>query len=125
MNSLSQYLAVAAAGSIGAVLRLFLGSICGSYFGKSFPVGTFIINITGSLLLGWFLTFADKRALPETTRIAVAVGFVGSYTTFSTFMNDSNSLLKDGMFFMASLNLIGSLVAGLLAVRLGIWLGGG
>jgi CrcB protein len=124
MKVLVQYLSVAGAGAVGAVFRLFVGSACGAVFGTSFPVGTFIINISGSLFLGWFLTFArDRVGIGETVRTAVAVGFVGAYTTFSTFMHESNALLESGSSIKALGNLIGSLVLGLIAVRFGIWLG--
>ena len=124
MKLLIQYLSVAGAGSLGAVARLFVGSACGALFGNRFPLGTFIINITGSLFLGWFLAFAQQRtSISDTVRLAIAVGFVGAYTTFSTFMAESNSLLSIGENTKAIVYLIGSLVIGLLAVRFGIFLG--
>jgi len=123
MKLLMQYLAVAGAGALGAVLRLFVATVSGRLFGTGFPAGTFIINITGSLFLGWFLAFVGNRAVPDTLRLAIAVGFVGAYTTFSTFMYESNALIEDGLHIKATMNLAGSLIVGLLAVRLGIWLG--
>ena len=123
MKLLINYLAVAGAGSLGAVARLFVGSICGRFFGNNFPIGTFIINITGSLFLGWFIAFAKQRSgISDTVFLAVAVGFVGAYTTFSTFMAESNSLLTLGSNAKAVTYLIGSIVIGLLAVRFGLWL---
>jgi len=124
MKLLIQYLAVAGAGSLGAVARLFVGSICGRFFGDKFPIGTFIINITGSLFLGWFIAFAKHRTnISDTVFLAIAVGFVGAYTTFSTFMAESNSLLSIGENTKAIAYLIASLVIGLLAVRFGLYLG--
>ena len=121
---LVQYLSVAGAGALGAAARLFIATVCGRLFGTAFPIGTFVINITGSLFLGWFLTTIGHRLMvSDTIRLAVAVGFVGAYTTFSTFMYESSSLLEDGSGIKAILNLMGSLVVGLLAVRFGIWLG--
>src|SRR5688500_274608 len=97
MNVLIQYLSVAGAGALGAVARLFVGSVCGKMFGNNFPVGTFVINISGSLLLGWFLAFAQHRTgISDTIKLAIAVGFVGAYTTFATFMAESNSLMEIG-----------------------------
>ena len=123
MKLLIQYLSVAGAGSLGAVARLFVGSICGRFFGEAW-FGTFIINITGSLFLGWFLSFAQNRTnISDTIRLAVAVGFVGAYTTFSTFMAESNSMLSAARTAQAITYLIGSLAIGLIAVRLGLWLG--
>ena len=86
MKLLVEYFAVGAAGFFGAVARLFIGQACGRVFGTTFPVGTFVINVAGSFFLGWFLTFAGERLIvPETIRLAVAVGFIGAFTTYSTF----------------------------------------
>jgi CrcB protein len=124
MKLVVQYLAIGFAGSLGAMLRYFVSSTCGWLFGTAFPYGTFLINITGSLFLGWFLTvIQDRLSVSDTMRLAIAVGFVGAYTTFSTFAYESNSLLEDGSGIKATVNLLGSLVAGLIAVRVGMALG--
>ncbi len=124
MKILIQYLVVAGAGALGAALRLFVASMSGRLFGTGFPTGTFIINISGSLFLGWFLTVAGNRVMvSDTTKLAIAVGFVGAYTTFSTFMFESNSLIEGGKQIQATINIVGSVLIGLLAVRLGVWLG--
>jgi CrcB protein len=122
MNTLVQYLAVGVAGFFGAVARLLVARVCGRVFDTSFPVGTLVINISGSLLLGWLVTFLPGR-VSVTTRDALAIGFVGAYTTFSTFMFESNALVERGAAIMAMVNLLGSLVLGLIAVRMGIALG--
>jgi fluoride exporter len=123
MKMFAEYLAVGAAGSLGAMFRLAVSRLCGTWFGVAFPIGTLVINLSGSFFLGWFLTLiADRYTVSETLRTAVAVGFVGAYTTFSTFAYESNSLLEDGAQVKALANLIGSVVLGLVAVRLGIWL---
>jgi CrcB protein len=120
MKTLVQYLAVAGAGAVGAVARLSVARLFGS---PSFPIGTFIINISGSLFLGWFSTVVGTRLMvSDTTKLAVGVGFVGAYTTFSTFMWESNDLLRSGSELKAIANLLGSLFVGLLAVRAGILL---
>ncbi|HEY1786463.1 MAG TPA: fluoride efflux transporter CrcB [Pirellulales bacterium] len=125
MKLLAQYLAVGAAGSLGAMLRLAVATFCGRWFGTAFPIGTLVINLSGSLFLGWFMTLISARyVVSDTLRLAVAVGFVGAFTTFSTFAFESNSLLEDGAAMKAMANLVGSVVLGLLAVRLGIWLAG-
>jgi CrcB protein len=121
MNFLTPYFVIGLAGSLGAILRYIVANVSGRIFGTGFPVGTFIINITGSLFLGWFMTIIrDRMIVSDTVRLAVAVGFVGAYTTFSTFVYESNTLLEDGAGIKAMLNMLGSLVAGLVAVRLGI-----
>jgi fluoride exporter len=114
-----RYLAIAIAGSAGAVLRYVLSTQFGR-LNLRFPLGTFFINISGSLFLGWFLTYVAKHNLSDTTRLAIAVGFVGAYTTFSTFMYESNQLADDGARFEAIVYLLGSLVVGIIAVRAGM-----
>jgi CrcB protein len=123
-KTLLQYLAVALGGSFGAVARLFVATLCARLFGTGFPVGTFVINITGSFLLGLFLAAISTRfTVSDTTRLAVAVGFLGAYTTFSTYTLESNALLKEGANLKAALNIVGSVAIGLLAIRIGIWVG--
>jgi CrcB protein len=125
MPVLQQYLAVAIGGSLGAVARHLVASLSGRYLTNAFPLGTFIVNVTGSLLLGWFLTVVHERVpVSDAFRLAVATGFVGAYTTFSTFAYETNLQLRLNLAGGALCNMVGSLVLGLLAVRLGIWLGG-
>jgi fluoride exporter len=125
MKLLIQYLAVAGAGAAGAVLRVFVGSVCSTFIRSNLPVATFVINISGSLLLGWFLAITRERMIiSDTMRLAVGAGFVGAYTTFSTFMYESNALFENGASTKALAYLIGSLVVGLIAIRFGLWLGG-
>jgi CrcB protein len=114
-------LVVGVAGFAGAVVRFLVTIVFGRLTGR-FPVGTLVINLSGSLFLGWFLTYAGSRNLSDTFKLSVGVGFVGAYTTFSTYMYDSNKLLEDGSGIKAMVNLIGSLVLGMLAVRLGIFI---
>jgi len=122
MKLLVQYLAVAGAGALGAVARLLVGSTL-PFYRNWFPLGTFVINITGSFALGCFITFAGQRVnISETTRLAVAVGFLGAYTTFSTFMAETDSLFQNNS-LKAFAYLLASIVVGLLAVKAGIWLG--
>lgn len=116
-----RYLAVGAAGSVGAIARFVIGAAFGR-LNKVFPFGTFFINITGSLFLGWFLAHIATHRVSDTTRAAIAVGFVGAYTTFSTYMYESNQLIDDGAIIESVVNLLGSMIVGLLAVRVGIWL---
>lgn len=124
MKVLIQSLAVGCAGFVGALARWGVGLWFARMFPMRFPLGTFVINITGSLFLGWFLTFATTRHfISPTLRLAIATGFVGAYTTFSTFMYDTAFLNEDGATFEAATNLVGSIVVGLLAVKLGMVLG--
>lgn len=112
---------VGLAGALGAMLRLAVGRLFSS---SAFPIGTLLINLTGSMFLGWFLTVIGERYIvSETVRLTIAVGFVGTYTTFSTYMYESDRMFQDGAAVRATLYLIGSVVLGLVAVRTGIILG--
>jgi fluoride exporter len=117
---LTPYVAIGVAASLGAILRYVVGTVSGWIFGTGFPVGTFIINISASLLLGWFLVVAHARGVSDTVRIAVAVGFIGTYSTFSTFAYESSALLEEGAGIKALVYMLGSLIGGVVAVRLGM-----
>jgi CrcB protein len=99
-------------------------------FGTAFPWGTFFINVSGSLFLGWFTTVLSDRLMlsesswlrPDDLRLMVAVGFTGAYTTFSTFEYESHGLLRDGDGMAGMAYIFGSIFLGLLAVRFGILL---
>jgi CrcB protein len=116
---LLRYLAIGAAGFVGAIARVLVATLFGR-LNVRFPLGTMVINVSGSLFLGWFLTYCTSRSISDTARLAIGAGFVGAYTTFSTFMSESNFLVDDGRGLAAIMNLLGSLVLGILAVRLGI-----
>lgn len=122
MKVLVQSLAIGGAGFAGALLRWVVSLTCGRVFGTAFPVGTLVINITGSLFLGWFLTWAGGRMIPDTLKLAIGVGFVGAYTTFSTYMYETATLAGEGSEIKAVVNLVGSIVLGLIAVRVGMLL---
>jgi fluoride exporter len=113
---------VGVAGCLGALARYGVGEISNRWLGMRFPWGTFIINVTGSLFLGWFMTVYQRGQLSESTRLAVAVGFTGAYTTFSTCMFESNELITEGAVWKAGANLVASVVVGLLAVQLGVYM---
>ncbi len=122
METLSKYLAVAAGGALGAVLRYYLGGTLLARAAAPFPTATFVINVTGSFVIGLFLTLATERVhVSPHLRLAVAVGFVGAYTTFSTFEYETAKLIEDGDVTRALLNVVLSFAAGLLAVWLGIF----
>jgi fluoride exporter len=116
--------AIGAAGFIGALLRWRLTLLFGR-LDIRFPLGTLFINITGSLFLGWFYAYTKSHPASDTLRLAVAVGFVGSYTTFSTYMYDCVALANDGAWKQSLFNLFGSMALGLTAVFIGIALAGG
>jgi CrcB protein len=114
-------LAVGFAGFFGAIARYMVTLLFGS-LNERFPVGTLFINVTGCFFLGWFLTYVAARNVPDNLRLAIGVGFVGAYTTFSTYIWDCSRLADDGAMLKSTANLIGSLVLGIIAVRLGMML---
>jgi CrcB protein len=121
LDALTKYLAVAAGGAAGAAARYFLGGTILSRVAPPFPVATFVINVTGSFVLGFFLTVAAERAhFGPHLRLAVAVGFVGAYTTFSAFEYETLRLAEERGFALALLNVILSVAVGFAAVRGGV-----
>jgi CrcB protein len=104
-------LAVAVGGSLGSVARYLVGIGSGKWFGTDFPWGTLIINVTGSFLIGLFVSlFALKWDLPPAVRVFLTVGICGGYTTFSTFSLDTFYLIERGETLAAGAYMIGSVV---------------
>ncbi len=111
-------------GFLGANARYLLGGFVADRWGTIFPWATFVINISGSFVLGFFLGFAQDRPwVHPTWRLLFAVGFIGAYTTFSTFTYESIRLIQDGEFLLATANMVGSVIAGGTAAITGIALG--
>ena len=111
-------------GFAGSITRYLVGGWFGARFGSAFPYGTFAINVTGSFVIGFFLAFAqDRVSLSPYWRLFFAVGFVGGYTTFSTFEYESISLLQNGEMLLGAIYMIGSVVIGAIAAIGGIALG--
>lgn len=115
-------LGVAIAGAFGAVARYVLDGFVQDRVEGVFPWGTWVINVTGSFVLGLIAGLALYRGLDETPRVVIGIGFIGSYTTFSTFMFETARLFEDGSRFEGLLNLAGTLAAGLLAAAAGLLL---
>lgn len=121
MEALTKYLAVAAGSAIGGMLRYYLGGSVLSRLGGEFPLATFVINMTGSFIIGFFLTLvAERLSIGQHLRLAIAVGFVGAYTTFSTFEYETARLVEERHFFLALLNVVLSVIVGFIAVWGGI-----
>jgi CrcB protein len=119
-----EVLFVALGGAIGSVARYLLGGWFAARFGAVFPYGTYVINVTGSFIIGLFLAYAqDRVSLSPYWRLFFAVGFVGGYTTFSTFEYESIRLFQDGEMLLGALYLMGSVVTGGVAAIAGIALG--
>ena len=111
-------------GFLGANARYLLGGWISERLGTVFPYGTFVINLTGSFILGFFMAYAQERPwIAPSARLMFAVGFVGAYTTFSTFEYETMRLIQDREVLLAMLNVVGSLIAGTIAVLGGFALG--
>lgn len=116
-----QCLVVGAGGFFGAIARFLVNTTITGRYSHQFPWATFVINVTGSFVLGLLATLIAGHVLSNPNwRLAVTIGFIGAYTTFSTFEYESALL---GVSWPALGNLLGSVLAGYGAVRLGIWLG--
>ena len=122
MSTVMPYLLVGVGGFIGANARFVVARLVGGMFETKFPLGTFVINISGSFLLGVLGTVVAQRVMPssESMRLALGIGFLGAYTTFSTFEFETHALFGDGSWFIATANMAASVFIGLLAVRAGV-----
>lgn len=122
MSNLLPYLLVGVGGFVGANARFLVARGVGALFETRFPLGTFVINISGSFLLGMLGVILAQKMMPgsEAVRLALGVGFLGAFTTFSTFEFETHALLEDGSWMLASANMAVSLFAGLIALRAGI-----
>jgi len=111
-------------GFLGANARYLLGGYISDRWGAVFPLGTFVINVTGSFILGLFLAYAQERPwVAPGARLLFAVGFVGAYTTFSTFEYETMRLIQERELMLATVNIVGSLLSGAVAVFAGLVLG--
>jgi CrcB protein len=115
-----KYLIIGSGGTLGALARYWLGNSFKIGAG-GFPDGTFIINLTGSFILGLFLTLITERfVVPTEWRLFFATGFVGAYTTFSSFTNEALTLYRQGYVVTGLLYSLTSLIGGMLFVWLGL-----
>ena len=114
---MQKYLLIAFGGALGSLARYWVGSAVANRMGVKFPYGTFVINITACAVIGFTMTLMGRRAdLNPAWRFMVPVGFVGAYSTFSTYEWETLSVMRSGAFFMAALYAVGSLIVGLAAV---------
>jgi CrcB protein len=115
---------LAVGGAFGAVSRYLVQGWVQDLAGGRFPWGTFVVNISGSFVLGFAFALAMDRAIlsPE-VRVPLMIGFIGSYTTFSTLMLESWALVEEGDIAHMLFNLVGSVVIGMIAVVAGLALG--
>lgn len=121
MRGLIPFLIVGAGGALGSMARYGVALAAQHRFGLRFPWGTVFVNITGSFLIAVVVAVLAERSFPNAPlwRLALVSGFLGGYTTFSSFVWESERLLSAGEWLLAAVNLVGSVAAGLLAFRLG------
>lgn len=110
------------AGAIGAPLRYLVDGAVGDRTKGVFPWGTFIINATGSLLLGFLTGLTLYHAFPKVPKVVLGTGFCGSYTTFSTFTFETVRLIEEGAINEAIRNALGTLLTGAAAAAVGLGL---
>jgi CrcB protein len=122
MRQLIPYLLVGIGGFLGANARFIVGTWVGSTFGSRVPLGTFVVNVSGCFLIGILGTvIVDKLvARPEHVQWLLAIGFLGAYTTFSSFAWENHLLFLEGRWLTAALYMAMSVFAGLVAVQVGV-----
>lgn len=119
----SKLLAIAGAGAVGALFRFGLSNGVHRLVGRDFPYGTLLVNVIGSFLIGYFFViFLERSIAAEAWRLAVLVGLLGSFTTFSTFSLETMNLISDGAYLRAALNVLLSVFLCLAATWVGITL---
>lgn len=124
MAALWVIVVMSVAGGIGAGCRFVLDGYVKARIRLAYPVGTTIINVTGSFLLGLVTGLALAHAVPQEWRLILGTGFCGGYTTFSTASLETVRLAQEGRWRASASNGFGMLAGSLLAAALGLWLGG-
>jgi fluoride exporter len=113
-------IAIALGAVPGALCRYYLTRWCIQWFGAGFPYGTFAINLSGALVMGFFATFTMERAIASPDlRALVAIGFLGAYTTFSTYALDTTTLLHSGYWGKSLIYWSTSAILGIVCVEIG------
>ena len=122
---MQKYFFIALGGSLGSIARYWVGAAISNRWGTKFPYGTFVINISACVIIGFALTFLGRRVeLNPAWRYLIPVGFVGAYSTFSTYEWETFATLQSGAFFLAALYALISLFLGLIAVWCGSMIAG-
>lgn len=126
IERLMPYLLVGIGGFLGANARYVLGAWIGSAVDTRFPLATLIVNVSGCFALGLLATLLLHRMSDQahSLQLLLAIGFLGAYTTFSTFELENHLLLVDGRWVLMAVNVALSVLVGLAAVRAGIWVAG-
>lgn len=118
---MQKLLLIGFAGALGALARYGLGGLVQRFAGVTFPWGTFVVNIVGAFLFGLIWSSVEQRlVISAESRVIILSGFLGAFTTFSSFMFETSSLIGEGQWTLAALNLGGQMVLGLVAMFLGL-----
>lgn len=118
---MQKYLLIALGGALGSIARYWVGATVINRLGSRFPWGTLLINLTACILIGFSVTFLTRRAgLNPASRYLVPIGFIGAYSTFSTYEWETLLLIRGGTFSLAAIYSLGSLVLGLAATWCGM-----
>ena len=116
-----RYAAVAGGAMLGANLRYLVGNWAASRWGTDFPYGTLLINVSGAFVIGVFLSLVGARiGVSPLWRLFFATGFLGGYTTFSSYAWEALTLVQDGAWLRAGAYVVGSNAVGLVGVWLGV-----
>lgn len=122
-SHLQKYLLIAVGGALGSIARYWVGTAVASRTGSRFFYGTFVVNMTACLIIGFSLTWLGQRTgINPAWRFLIPIGFVGAYSTFSTFEFETFTYLQTSAFLIAALYVSLSVLLGLLAVWLGVLL---
>jgi len=117
---LNRFIIIAIGAAFGANARYLIGVWAGDRLGADFPYGTFLVNVVGSLLLGFLVTLGSGRLhISSEARLLLAVGFLGSFTTFSAYTVESMNLLREASLWQGVLNMVGNSLVGLLCAVFG------
>lgn len=121
---MTKLLLIATAGACGTLCRYWLSEVAYSLLGRNFPWGTWAVNILGCFLFGLISVLAEERGLLSAhTRLLLLTGFMGAFTTFSTFIFESGGHMSDGQWLKLALNVGGQIIVGFAALYLGASLG--
>lgn len=121
---MTKLILIALAGACGTLCRYWVSGAAYDLLGRDFPWGTWVVNILGCFLFGLIAILAEERGLVSAqTRLLILTGFMGAFTTFSTFIFESGGLLNDGQWLKLTLNVGGQNLVGFAALYLGIGLG--